>query len=111
MIGHYSRWVREAVTFTPPSLRVRPTSAARYFLLSGTPMFLEATCYKLGMTNDAEKTRYYVRATDPSRDEQVVFACPNLAAANAKAAELRMNHYQDVIISLDKPPEDEASAS
>ena len=63
------------------------------------------------MTDDANPTQYYVRATDPSRNEQVVFACPNLAAANAKAAELRMSRYQDVIISLDKPPEDQASAS
>jgi hypothetical protein len=63
------------------------------------------------MTNDADETRYYVRATDPSRHEQVVFACPNLAAANAKTAELRMSRYQDVIISLDRPSEDEASAS
>ena len=68
-----------------------------------------ATWYKAGMT-DANPTQYYVRATDPSRNEQVVFACPNLAAANAKAAELRMSRYQDVIISLDKPPDGEASA-
>ena len=74
-------------------------------------MFLEATCYKPDMTNDADETQYYVRATDPSREGQVVFACPNLAAANAKAAELRMSRYQDVIISIDKPPEDQASAS
>ena len=74
-------------------------------------MFLEATCYKPDMTNDADETHYYVRATDPSRDEQVVFACPNLATANAKAAELRMSRYRDVIVSLDKPPKDEASVS
>jgi len=74
-------------------------------------MFREATWYKPGMTNDTDATQYYVRATDPSRAEQVVFACPNLATANAKAAELLMSRYQDVIISLDKPPEGEASAS
>jgi hypothetical protein len=74
-------------------------------------MFLEATWYKPGMANDTNPTQYYVRATDPSRDEQVVFTCPNLATANAKAAELRMSRYQHVIISLDKPPEGEASAS
>jgi len=63
------------------------------------------------MTDDANLAQYYVRATDPSRDEEVVFACPSLAIANAKAAELRMSRYRDVIVSLDKPPEDEASAS
>jgi hypothetical protein len=73
-------------------------------------MFLEATWYKPGMT-EANPTQYYVKATDPSRDELVVFACPNLAAANAKAAELRMSRYRDVIVSLDKPPEDQASVS
>jgi hypothetical protein len=36
---------------------------------------------------------------------------PGLATANAKAAELRMSRYRDVIISLDKPPQDEASSS
>jgi len=63
------------------------------------------------MTDDTNPTQYYVRATDSSRDEQVVFVCPDLAMANAKAAELRMSRYRDVIISLDKPPEDETSAS
>ena len=63
------------------------------------------------MKDDPNPTQYYVRATDPSRDEQVVFACPNLAAANAKAAELRMSRYRDVIVSLDKPPQDEASST
>jgi len=63
------------------------------------------------MTYDVNSAQYYVRATDPSRDEQVVFVCPDLAIANAKAAELRMSRYRDVIISLDKPPEDEAPAS
>ena len=73
-------------------------------------MFAEATWYKPSMTDNANPTQYYVKATDPSRDEQVVFACPNLAVANAKAAELQMSRYLDVIISLDKPPEDKASA-
>jgi hypothetical protein len=63
------------------------------------------------MTDDANPTQYYVRATDPSREERVVLACPSLAIANAKAAELRMSRYRDVIISVDKPPEDEASVS
>jgi hypothetical protein len=63
------------------------------------------------MTHDANTTQYYVRATDPTNGEQGCFACASLAMANAKAAELRMSRYQDVIISLDKPPEDETSAS
>jgi len=61
------------------------------------------------MTDDANPTQYYVKATDPSRDEQVVFPCPNLAMADAKLAELRMSRYRDVIISLDRPSEPEAS--
>ena len=60
------------------------------------------------MTNDADEAQYYVRATDPSCEGQVLFAYANLTAANAKAAELRMSRHQDVIISLDKPPEDQA---
>jgi hypothetical protein len=59
------------------------------------------------MTNDADTTQYYVRATDPTSGEQIAFACLNLAAANAKAAELRMSLYRDVIIPVAKPPEDE----
>jgi hypothetical protein len=54
------------------------------------------------MTDDADTTQYYVRATDPTNGEQVSFACANLAIANAKAAELRMSRFQDVIMSLAK---------
>jgi hypothetical protein len=59
------------------------------------------------MTSDADTTEYYVRATDPTSGEQIAFACPDLAIANAKAAELRMSRHRDVIISIAKPPGDE----
>jgi hypothetical protein len=49
------------------------------------------------MSNDPETTRYYLRATDPTTEEQIAFECVGLAAANAKAAELRMGRYKDVI--------------
>jgi hypothetical protein len=58
------------------------------------------------MTDDADMTRYYVRATDPTNGEQVSFACANLAMAHAKAAELRMSCYQDVIFSIATLPEE-----
>jgi hypothetical protein len=61
------------------------------------------------MTNEPETTQYYVRATDPTNDEQIAFRCLDLAVANAKAAELRMSRYRDVIISIAKPSEDETS--
>jgi hypothetical protein len=63
------------------------------------------------MTNDPETAQYYVRAIDPTNDEQIAFGCLNLAAANAKAAELRMSRYRDVIISIAKPSEDETSTT
>jgi hypothetical protein len=52
------------------------------------------------MSNDTETTHYYVRGTDPTNNEQIAFECVGLAAANAKAAELRMGGYRDVILSL-----------
>jgi hypothetical protein len=54
------------------------------------------------MSNDPETTRYYLRATDPTTNEQIAFECVGLAAAYAKAAELRMGRYKDVIMSLAK---------
>ena len=57
------------------------------------------------MSNDTETTRYYVRGTDPTNDEQIAFECVGLAVANAKAAELRMGGYRDVILSLVKASE------
>ena len=58
------------------------------------------------MTSDADRTGYFVKATDPTSGEQVTFVCPDLAIANAKASELRMSRYRDVIISVAKPPKD-----
>jgi hypothetical protein len=59
------------------------------------------------MSNDPETTRYYLRATDPTNNEQIAFECVGLAVANAKAAELRMGCYKDVVLSLAKSSEDD----
>ena len=42
------------------------------------------------MSDDTETTHYYVRGTDPASNEQIAFEYVGLAAASAKAAELRM---------------------
>jgi hypothetical protein len=63
------------------------------------------------MSNDPETTRNNLRATDPTTDEQIAFECMGLAVANAKAAELRMGRYKDVVMSLAKPPESEGPTS
>jgi hypothetical protein len=57
------------------------------------------------MSDDTETTHYYVRGTDAASNEQIVFECVGLAAANAKAAELRMGGYRDVILSVAKASE------
>ena len=57
------------------------------------------------MSDDTATTHYYVRGTDPASNEQIAFECIGLAVANAKAAELRMGGYRDVILSLVKAPE------
>jgi hypothetical protein len=57
------------------------------------------------MSNETETTHYYVRGTDPTNNEQIAFECVGLASANAKAAELRMGGYRDVILSVVKAPE------
>ena len=43
---------------------------------------------------------YYVRATDPKSGEQVAYECAGFATAHAKAAELRMAAYKDVVLSI-----------
>ena len=63
------------------------------------------------MSHDPETTRYYLRATDPTSNEQIAFECVGLAAANAKAAELRMGGYKDVILSLATSPEGDEPTS
>jgi hypothetical protein len=55
---------------------------------------------------DADMIQYYVRATDPSSHEQVAFACSNMDLAHAKAAELRMRRYRDVVMSVANPAVD-----
>ena len=57
------------------------------------------------MSNDPETARYYLRATDPTTDEQIAFECVGSAVANAKAAQLRMGRYKDVVLSLAKSSE------
>jgi len=55
---------------------------------------------------DVDMIEYYVKATDPSSDEQVAFACSNMDLAHAKAAELRMRRYRDVVMSVANPAVD-----
>ena len=57
------------------------------------------------MSIDPDTTRYYLRATDPATNQQIAFECVGLAAAHAKAAELRTGRYKDVILSLAKSSE------
>jgi hypothetical protein len=56
-------------------------------------------------------THYNVRGTDLTSNEQIAFECVGLAAANAKAAELRMGRYRDVIMSLAKASEADGPTS
>jgi hypothetical protein len=52
------------------------------------------------MREHPETTTYYIRATDPTNGEQVAYECVGFATAHAKAAELRMAAYKDVILSI-----------
>jgi hypothetical protein len=52
------------------------------------------------MTAESETAFYYVRGTDPRNDAQVAYECVGFAMAHAKAAELRMGGYKDVILSI-----------
>jgi hypothetical protein len=61
------------------------------------------------MPNDPDAKRYLVRATDTATQEQIAFECVDLAVANAKAAELRMSAYEEVIMSLAEQAEDGGS--
>ena len=54
------------------------------------------------MRDHPETTTYHVRATDPASGEQVAYECLGFATAHAKAAELRMAAYQDVVLSIPK---------
>jgi hypothetical protein len=54
-------------------------------------------------TDDPEITLYHVRATDPATHKVVAYECRGFEAAHAKAAELRMAAYKDVVLSLSEP--------
>jgi len=61
------------------------------------------------MAEDKEQVTYHVRATFPASNEQVTFVCVGLAMASAKAAELRMNGYRDVVMSIAKVDDNETT--
>ena len=58
------------------------------------------------MTVDSETASYHVRGTDPTSGEQVTFECVGFAMAHAKAAELRMSGYRDVVMSIPNANDD-----
>lgn len=56
------------------------------------------------MAADPEVT-YYIRATNPTNNEGAIYKCQGFSAAHAKAAELRMAAYKDVVMSISNPDE------
>lgn len=56
--------------------------------------------YNSVMRDHAETILFHVRATDPTSSEQVVYECVGFPMAHAKAAELRMSGYKDVVTSM-----------
>ena len=52
------------------------------------------------MRDQGETTVFHIRGTDPANSEQVVYACVGFPMAHAKAAELRMSGYKDVVTSM-----------
>jgi hypothetical protein len=52
------------------------------------------------MQDSSETTLFHIRATDPTSSEQVVYECVGFPMAHAKAAELRMSGYKDVVTSM-----------
>jgi hypothetical protein len=56
------------------------------------------------MPENPKVPTYYVRGTAPTNDQQVVFECEGSAMAHAKAAELRMSGYRDVVTSIRAEP-------
>jgi hypothetical protein len=52
------------------------------------------------MRDRAETALFHIRATDPRNSEQVVYQCVGFPMAHAKAAELRMSGYKDVVTSM-----------
>jgi hypothetical protein len=69
-----------------------------------------ARAYTHGMTDVSEALIYYVRATDPASNEQTVYECVGFAMAHAKAAELRMSGYRDVVMSIRNANDNETAA-
>lgn len=56
------------------------------------------------MADDPGTSHYFVRATHPATGEHVGFGQLSLAAATAKAAELRMSGYRHVVMSISEQP-------
>ena len=52
------------------------------------------------MRDQTDTMLFHVRATDPANSEQVVYECAGFPMAHAKAAELRMSGYKDVVTSM-----------
>lgn len=61
------------------------------------------------MTDHGETILFHVRATDPASSEQVVHECVGFPMAHAKAAELRMSGYKDVVTSMARTGSETAS--
>jgi hypothetical protein len=82
----------------PPSTAVRaPAGRTEHALVRQT---LAAILPLRRSPRMPDEKLYHVRATNPATNEQIAFECVGLAVANAKAAELRMAAYKDVIMSL-----------
>ena len=58
---------------------------------------LPRRAYNGAMTEHGETTVFHIRGTDPANSEQVVYECVGFPMAHAKAAELRMSGYKDVV--------------
>lgn len=52
------------------------------------------------MRDHGETALFHVRATDPRNSEQTVYECVGFPMAHAKAAELRMSGFKDVVTSV-----------
>lgn len=52
------------------------------------------------MQDSIETSIFHIRATDPTNSEEVVYECVGFPMAHAKAAELRMSGYKDVVTSM-----------
>jgi hypothetical protein len=56
--------------------------------------------YYVDMADPNDPAVYYVRATNTTKNEHVAYKCVGMASAHAKAAELRMTGYRDVVMSV-----------